>query len=752
MQEEVQENKRFKVSDRRLSEDTVFTPSRLQPTVGAGGQYRVNVQQQPKNSFEKLAESLQGFNNVLNAKIENREANEQYAAQKITDSTLEEAKELKANEKELYKNNSFFDKLTRLGKIPADANPLAYSRGQRAYGAKVAKEKYSVEMAKAIKESHKSLRSGGDAESISEIQKRVAQNLTEEFGITGSAEIGFNEIISPINVSSAARDVEVRDRIATVNGIASKAEDNATILENFDPANPTSTISALKASDGMHNNLNPTNQTQALRVAVMQQLDTNPKKLGAFLNSLEKGELDGATFAGIDISNPIYHSIFKAAEDGLLKAEEEDKRNSITSRSIKASNITKLLSNSDSKILNSETFTLRDVGAEEVLKNLTDEQLDQVIDPTIGNPMGQIYESVYGNFGSNDLDAQNIVNRFSQNRDTSNANRNAANSNVEKQLLVNSLGIEMVKYNDRDNVDPLQQSLFDGVITPSQQSDLFDEREAKIEELGYILRTGKTQEGEVVEIGGVSFASAPQEERDAYVRSVYKKDNLELKQSLARLKQEKENRDAKIAEEEDKDRSDDVKSSYNELYDSETERSFSNDRDKKDYTNLTWTLAKAKDGDFDAKMENQKNLVSPKNRGNVVRSILNVYNSKNTSRGSSIYSPYGTGEVGRVGYDVDEFKNKSLAFESLQIAGVTYSQIMSLSDGGFNMEGTIIKSDYAHLSKIPIINEDGSNLTEDQLDNIDRVMRKSFPDDRIDRDVLIQLNQRRQSIINYDGN
>ena len=105
MAEKVEENKRVKVTDRSVGTSQLFKNNKLIPTVGAGGQFTVQVEQPKQSAFSRLAEGLSTFNTALQAVGESNIAASDQAIQKASELSLEDAQaaavELKDAEDEI---------------------------------------------------------------------------------------------------------------------------------------------------------------------------------------------------------------------------------------------------------------------------------------------------------------------------------------------------------------------------------------------------------------------------------------------------------------------------------------------------------------------------------------------------------------------------------------------------------------------------------------------------------------------------
>jgi len=221
MQEEVKDNKRFKISNRSVSASELFNNPTLNPTVGAGGQYRVNVQQQPKTSWEKLAEGLGSMMGAANAIQKSDVAAGELAEQQVADASLEELAAMKQEAAELedgmYKANGFIDRLTRTGKASIIENPLTFSRAQAAYGARIAQEDYQGELSKRLAEAKMAAKKDPNVtyNPIS-IQTSLSDEINEKYGLDkgGSATNSFNRSVAAFNKNTLAREFDDATKIA----------------------------------------------------------------------------------------------------------------------------------------------------------------------------------------------------------------------------------------------------------------------------------------------------------------------------------------------------------------------------------------------------------------------------------------------------------------------------------------------------------------------------------------------------------
>ncbi len=223
MQQEVKDNKRFKISDRSVSADNLFANPKLTPTVGAGGQYSVTPQKPQQSSWERLAEGLGSMMGAAGAiqqsTVAANEASEKVVGE-MTDREFQDAvakaQEAQDVEKGMFDAGKFVDKLTRTGSASIAENPLTYTRGLQAAGLRVGREEYAPLVEQRLMDARKNMAANPDASySIEQIQGEVKQELMDKYGMEGtfSMQRGFEKAIASEMKAQKIRDINEQDRL-----------------------------------------------------------------------------------------------------------------------------------------------------------------------------------------------------------------------------------------------------------------------------------------------------------------------------------------------------------------------------------------------------------------------------------------------------------------------------------------------------------------------------------------------------------
>ena len=233
--EEVKENTRASITS-GLNRNTILNRPSAQPTVGAGGQYQVNVQSQPEGKFSKLAKGWSAFNTTLGALAESNVAASELATQQASEMTLEQIEEnsriLKETEDKMYEQNSFIDRLTRKGKMSIIENPLTFSRAQRAAGTKLGTDRYKVEVNKRLQEAQKEYRRNGTEYVIEDIQRQVYDEILSDTSMDegSSMQRGFSDIASKVNTETRQRYFDEQSRAGVIREVGNVSNEVSTIF------------------------------------------------------------------------------------------------------------------------------------------------------------------------------------------------------------------------------------------------------------------------------------------------------------------------------------------------------------------------------------------------------------------------------------------------------------------------------------------------------------------------------------------
>ena len=344
MQQEVKENKRFKISDRSVSSDKLFANPKLTPTVGAGGQYSVTPQKPQQSSWERLAEGLAGMNTALGAIAQSDVAASELAQQQVADASLEDLARMKRESMELedsmYKANGFVDRLTRTGKASVIENPLTFSRAQSAYGARIAQEEYQGELNKRLAEAKLNAKKDPKASySPVAIQKELSDEFQEKYGLEngGSATNAFDRSVAAFNKNTLTREFNEATKIADAHQTLNLAPSwkNYTEIITNENASQAEKDEALKKvnQSGAGLGLSSINKSMIL---YGQEMVSDGDFVG--LRAFVKRSKDSKNvIGGYPLGSPAYAETLNRLEYMADKLEDdEDKKGSISNAKVEA--------------------------------------------------------------------------------------------------------------------------------------------------------------------------------------------------------------------------------------------------------------------------------------------------------------------------------------------------------------------------------------------------------------------------------
>ncbi len=344
MQEEVKENKRFKITGRGMSHEKLFANPKLTPTVGAGGQYSVNVQKPQQTSWERLANGLGSMMAAGSAIQQSDVAASELAQQQVADASLEDLARMKRESMELedsmYKANGFVDRLTRTGKASVIENPLTFSRAQSAYGARIAQEEYQGELNKRLAEAKLNAKKDPKASySPVDIQKELSDEFREKYSLDngGSATNAFDRSVAAFNKNTLTREFNEATKIADAHqtlNLAPAWKNYTEIIsnENTSQAEKDEALKKINQS-GAGLGLSSINKSMILYGQEMVS-DGDFVGLRAFIKQAKDSK---NVIGGYPLGSPAYAETLNRLEYMADKLEDdEDKKGSISNAKVEA--------------------------------------------------------------------------------------------------------------------------------------------------------------------------------------------------------------------------------------------------------------------------------------------------------------------------------------------------------------------------------------------------------------------------------
>ena len=342
MAKEVQENKRFKITDRKVATKNLFQSKSLDPTVGAGGQFTVALAKPDRSAFSRLAEGLSSMNSALGDVAESEVAATGLAIKKASEMTLDEVKAQQAEfqeiEQSMVKSNGFIDRLTRKGDASVIENPMTFPRAQSATGTRIGKEVYQARVEQAMASAKLAYkRDASKPYSIPAIQKKISDEVSAEFNMSEgfSMQRGFDKVAAPYNAKQLAREFNEQDRIAeawaTVGG-AEKSKEALVIL-----GDSTSSPQAIKdAFDDLAMNTANLGRQSIMKMLDMAGADLardNPQALQLALNRSDESDV---MIGGFPLNSPAYTEVINKWEDMVIR--EQNKMERETDKAISENN------------------------------------------------------------------------------------------------------------------------------------------------------------------------------------------------------------------------------------------------------------------------------------------------------------------------------------------------------------------------------------------------------------------------------
>ena len=317
--EEVKENTRASITS-GLNRNTVLNRPSVKPTVGAGGQYNVQVQAQPEGKFSKLAKGLSAFNTTLGAIAESNVAASNLADQQESEMSLEEIEEntkmLKETEDQMYEQNGFIDRLTRTGKMSVVENPLTFSRAQRAAGSRIASEKYKGELTKRLQEAQKEFRTNGTPYVIEEIQQQLQGEISGQFSMEEGSSIqrGFSDIASKVNADTRQRYFDEQTRTGAIIEVGNTAN-------SLSDAFQSSSLESRKAIIGdiikRNQHLGGDGYIKAVRIALDNLASKNPDLAQEIVNEMRDGNYSSINMGGFKMGSAVFDGALDDAEASI---------------------------------------------------------------------------------------------------------------------------------------------------------------------------------------------------------------------------------------------------------------------------------------------------------------------------------------------------------------------------------------------------------------------------------------------------
>ena len=708
--EEVKENVRYKVTGGSLNSNQLFGNATMQPTVGAGGQYTVNVQSQPEGKFSKLARGLSAFNTTLGALSERDVAMEGIAEQKVSEMSLEQAQQYaqkaKEDEGKLYDGGSFFDQLVRRGKAPANANPLFYSRGLRAYGAKVAGQEYSVRVSKALKEAQESYRANPNNSYVAkDIQSKIASEIKEEFGIDvgASSDMGFNEAASKLDTAQLIRDVEAQDKIGRTHSTVFMADDIAGAIIGSITQSPEAIRAALADVSSRHNNLSAADSSKALQVAFSKALDSNPIEAQKMINRMRSGEFSDVKFGGFSLSSTIFEGALDAAEQEGERIESQN----IRDNDVKSGKIREETTNSLNAI------DQLDFSTPQSLSDLIDVSgLPQDLqDSTFNTPeemRSAMVQSMINKYPNDKVSVLSAANSFDKNE----GNRRST-KRIQQISLANTYE-NKVKVSGKIRDKRILDNMISLDSPPSLSDEILRIGEEGNDERMLIANNGIDKDGNTVMIGDSPFLESDESLQVAYLRTHYSNMQNDQQKVLDEFSANQKANELKSTAKEN-----DNLSSIDKVKVASTTRktlipvdridSFIDFKNKDSHNNYGWLLSRAVSRS-DNDLISEKQIRHPVNRSLGINFIRE--NEKAKKRVINVDMPYVGTTTDFLNSD-DKRKVDLGSSETLKRIGVTMDELRTTEKGRMVIDGNVsINVTDELLAQVPIRGASDEELQE----------------------------------------
>jgi len=732
MAEKVEENKRVKVSDRSVGSTELFKNKNLSPTVGAGGQYNVQVEQPQQSAFSRLAEGLSTMNTALQAVGESDIAASDQAIQKASEMTLEQAQaaavELKDAEDGMYKSGGFVDRLTRRGEVSNTENFLNFPRAQRALGHKLGAEGYTKRATMALKEAQEAFKTQGTEYDAAAIMEGIRNDMGEEFGMDDSfsTKQGFDNAVGKFTAEQISRDFDQKNKVSRVHNITRASDEMSAIFAGHATSSDEQLSTRLSEMAGRYNNLTVGDSAAAMRMALSTLADRDPLGAQRAINMQRDGVLRDINMGGVPLSSAAFEATRDAIESELESIENKAERESNVS-------VAKVKQNAQdakqavSTLDFSEPKTLGDLGFAEGL--LTDEQATQTYSSEVEMQEG-LNKALISNAKGNEIAIRSAISGYDSNTENRSNNKQIMQANSASRMENQS---SRVVSNQRDNIVSEMKALAGSGISTR---DVRAEYNRGVEERHTVGTTGNKLDGTPVLINEEPFLSdaTTDAERQAWF-TAHTRDGIEKQSKLiadAKAKNAikmKQDKATEIEEQSSEAPSKKIKTSYLKI---KPNILFTKDLD----SDWTWSLAKI-DSQTKEGLQSEKQLRHPSNRSNGISYIAEIERSK--KRRVTVDDDSGMGnlfglfsdevEVKPTREDIDKFNNLGLA--AFKRVGVTYDELSTLSAGKIVLEGgttititdDILRSspmrgfsDAEYADAVRIINEEfGGDITVEML-------------------------------------
>jgi hypothetical protein len=704
---EVEENtKAAKVTGKSISSGQLFNTPSPQPTVGAGGQYGVQVQKPEEGGFTKLARGLSAFNTALGAIAENDVAQEELAAKRDSELSLEESERLfrKAQEDEdsFFEGGSFIDRLVRRGEASAQSNPYFYSRGKRAYGIRTAEQKYTVAVSKDIHDAQQAYRKDPNKTySVVDIQNATAQRIKDEYGIsdTASSESGFNQVASKLNGSQIIRDVEAQDKITRSHSIINKADEISSIIIGSELMTTEDVIKSLSRADSVDNSLAARDVAMSFKLALSKSMDRNPVETKRIIDMQDEGKFADLKLGGYSLSSTVYEEAFDYGNSLYEKWEKDTERKNDVNESKIGSDVKMALKSINALDFN-EPQSLTSILGDDA--NLPQEMADA----TYSTPEDMLEAMKDHMLSKYDMHRSVVLSTYSD-FDSSQDNR----ISIDKQKKLNEFGDLIRSASGNLSVDDqlIETRQEDKLQSPEDMGEVARIRQEYINDVKTLVMTGRDSEGQDILINDIPWRELSDSAEDNalkldYVTNLGRKSQKEQRDFID-SKVAKSNlrsiEDAMIDDNSGESDKDKIKNAYKELKPEKIERFVP----KEEYDNLNkvlWTSAKAKSNTEDD-LFSDKQLRNPNNRRNLSKAIASLQESKNKSYYARSGLSFASG-VRKMEPEEIEKANAEGKF-LLQRRGVTMDELRTLDNGRIVIDGKVIIVTDEILSGTPLVGD-----------------------------------------------
>ena len=744
--EEVKENVRYKVTGRSVGTSEFLNKPSAQPTVGAGGQYQVNVQSQPEGGMAKLARGLSAFSTTLGALASAQVAQEEIAEKREAELSLEESHRLaelaREQEDRFFTAGGFIDRMVRTGKASAQSNPLFYSRGRRAYGIKVAEQRYASEVSQALHDAQQAYKKDpAKTYSVNEIQNSVAERIKAEYGITdtASSESGFNQVAAKMNTQQTIRDVEAQDKITRTHSIIHKADEIASVIIGSELMSPEQILQAFKRSDSFDNSLSAKDNAIAFKMAMRKGMDRNPIETKRFIDARGKGQFADLKMGGYSLSSTVYQDAFDDA-DNLYEQWERDtqRKNDISDNKIEAGFKREL--NAVYALDYSEPKGLRDILGENVELSQEQEEARYSEPEEMAEAMKDYQLGKHADKKSVVLSAYSDFDSNADNRAYTKKNKKLQELNGYRTSMRDELRISDANIAER-------QAALGSSDDRSTVAMMRADADSRMEK---IVKTGKDINGEDVMIGDRSWSElsgSPEDEQLKldYLTALMKNSQNEQQAFIDERSKKQLIREAKqelVADKSKRDDTKEIENKFKEIYPKDVASHMPKSQ-VKNMQNSMHLLAGAM-SKREEDMRSEKYLRHPYNRGNIMNAAYVLQNSKNVTSKRAVGGGYGSVLIGTESrMDAEAIqKANTAARELFQRAGITMAELETLDSGYITVQGKSFRVTDEILAGTPLIG-DGVDF-----EKAARIMNKDFGS-FIDSVNLRENTNLHQSILTY---